>query len=110
MPRVRKDELEIGGTERAFAWFIEDDLRLATGANSGMISQPGSPRTRIRPQGPWSPIPAPIRRERQRLFSGRSDRVRPMALTGVDDVETACRMALRTLRIGSIGARVSERS
>src|SRR5882672_8045615 len=44
------------------------------GASSGMISQPGSPRTRIRPQGPGSPMPAPMRRERQRLFAGRSAR------------------------------------
>src|SRR5918993_5745170 len=44
------------------------------GASSGMISQPGSPRTRILPHGPASPMPAPIRAERQRLFSGRSER------------------------------------
>ncbi len=46
----------------------------AFGASSGMISQPGSPRTRIRPHGPGSPMPALIRRERQRLLSGRSAR------------------------------------
>ena len=39
-----------------------------------MISQPGSPRTRIRPHGPGSPMPAPMRRERHRLFAGRSAR------------------------------------
>ena len=44
------------------------------GASSGMISQPGSPRTRMRPHGPGSPIPAPMRRDRQRLFAGRSAR------------------------------------
>src|ERR1700722_15289080 len=44
------------------------------GASSGMISQPGSPRTRMRPHGPGPPIPAPMRRERQRLLAGRSAR------------------------------------
>src|ERR1700746_460527 len=39
-----------------------------------MMSQPGSPRTRMRPQGPGSPMPAPIWRERQRLLAGRSAR------------------------------------
>ena len=29
----------------------------AIGASSGMMSQPGSPRTRTRPHGPLSPIP-----------------------------------------------------
>ena len=38
------------------------------------MSQPGSPRTRMRPHGPGSPMPAPIRRERQRLLAGRSAR------------------------------------
>src|SRR5579863_3195275 len=46
----------------------------ATGARSGMISQPNSPRTRMRPHGPGSPIPAPIWRERQRLLAGKSAR------------------------------------
>ena len=46
----------------------------AAASSSGMISQPGSPRTRMRPQGPGSPMPAPMRRERQRLLAGRSDR------------------------------------
>ena len=44
------------------------------GFRSSMISQPGSPRTRILPQGPASPMPAPMRCERQRLFGGRSAR------------------------------------
>ena len=39
-----------------------------------MISQPGSPRTRMRPHGPSSPMPAPICLERQSLFGGQSDR------------------------------------
>src|SRR5262245_52947481 len=46
----------------------------AAGARSGMMFQPASPRTRMRPHGPGSPMPAPMRRERQRLFSGRSAR------------------------------------
>ena len=45
-----------------------------SGARSGMISQPASPRTSTRPHGPGSPIPAPIWRERQRLLAGRSVR------------------------------------
>ena len=42
------------------------------GASSGMISQPGSPRTSTRPAGPLLPMPAPICSDLQRLLGGRS--------------------------------------
>src|SRR5271165_4622042 len=41
-----------------------------------------APRTRIRPQGPASPMPAPIRRDRQRLLAGRSVRAHPATTSG----------------------------
>src|ERR1700722_16850067 len=40
------------------------------GASSGMISQPGSPRPRMRPHGPGSPMPGPIWPARPRLLAG----------------------------------------
>ncbi|CAF4059864.1 unnamed protein product, partial [Rotaria sp. Silwood1] len=43
-----------------------------SGVSSGIMFHPGSPRTRMRPQGPGSPMPAPIRALRQRLFAGKS--------------------------------------
>jgi hypothetical protein len=45
---------------------------LSAGANSGMFSHPGSPTTKMRPQGPLKPLPAPICSGRQILFAGRS--------------------------------------
>ncbi len=57
-----------------------------SGASSSMMFQPGSPRTRILPQGPGSPMPAPMRRERQRLFVGQVREVGAMAFASVDDV------------------------
>ena len=82
----------------------------ARGARSAMISQPGSPRTRMRPQGPGSPIPAPMRRERQRLFAGKSARSGrwPSRVWRIGN--PLMRKAPSTRLIGSMGARVSDRS
>ncbi len=57
-----------------------------SGASSGMISQPGSPRTRMRPHGPGSPMPAPMRCERQRLLARQIGQVGAVALARVHDV------------------------
>src|SRR5258707_4603349 len=80
------------------------------GASSGMISQPGSPRTRIRPHGPGSPMPAPICCERQRLLGGRSERSGRWPSRVWITCQPALRVAASSFLIGSIGARVSERS
>jgi hypothetical protein len=77
-------QFEIGRAERTFAGLVDDRLAGKRGVSSGIISQPGSPRTRMRPQGSGSPIPAPIRRDRQRLFAGK---VRPLPFASVENVE-----------------------
>jgi hypothetical protein len=38
-------------------------------------------------------MPAPMRRERQRLLAGRSRQVGPVAFAGVDDVKPLARIA-----------------
>ena len=47
---------------------------VGNGATSGMISHPGSPFTKIRPQGPSDPMAAPICSERHSLLAGQSAR------------------------------------
>ena len=85
----------------------------AIGASSSMICQPGSPRTRMRPQGPGSPMPtpfAPICRERQRLLAGRSARSgRWPSRVWITCMPSARASASRAW-IGPIGARVIDRS
>jgi hypothetical protein len=51
--------------------FVDDGLALLW-RELGNEPQPGSPRTRIFPHGPGSPMPAPMRRLRHRLLAGRS--------------------------------------
>src|SRR5262245_30193133 len=80
------------------------------GGGSGMRSQPGSPRTRTWPQGPGSPMPAPIRRAGHRWFAGRSDKSGRWRSRVWTMWNPAVRMAASTARMGSIGARVSDRS
>mmetsp|Transcript_14419 Transcript_14419/g.34750 ORF Transcript_14419/g.34750 Transcript_14419/m.34750 type:complete len:227 (+) Transcript_14419:179-859(+) len=77
-----------------------------SGASSGISSQPGSPRTRILPQGPSSPMPAPIWRLRQRLLAGRSARLRRWPSRVWITFTPAARAAASTRRSGSMGARV----
>ena len=67
-----EDQVEIGGAKDPLPGLSITGSH-GSGESSGMISHPGSPRTRIRPQGPGSPMPAPIW-QRQRLLSGRSER------------------------------------
>ena len=84
-----------------------------SGASSGMISQPGSPRTRMRPHGPASPMPrppSPMRRERQRLLAGRSARSGRCPSRVWMTAKPSSRITAIRRRIGSIGARVSARS
>src|SRR5258708_25968268 len=82
----------------------------AAGARTGMISHPASPRTRIRPHGPGSPMPAPIWRLRQRLLGGRSLRSGRWPSRVWITVQPALRAAASSFLIGSIGAPVSDRS
>ena len=56
-----------------------------SGASSGMISQPGSPRTRIRPHGPGSPIAAPMRSRSPALVGRQIGKIGAMAFAGVND-------------------------
>ena len=67
----------------------------AAAPTSGTISQPGSPRTRIRPHGPASPMPAPIRADRQQLVRRAVGQVGPVPLAGVDDRQAAARARRR---------------
>ena len=84
-----------------------------SGASSGMISQPGSPRTRMRPHGPASPMPGRLADPARApaLVGGQVGEVGAMAFARVDDVEAAARASRAiSVLIGSIGARVSDRS
>ncbi len=78
-----EDHLEIRRAEGALARLV-DEVSPGRGASSGMISQPGSPRTRM-------PPPAPGRRCRRRsagpptLVGGQVREIRPMALPRVND-------------------------
>ena len=58
-----------------------------SGASSGMISQPGSPRTRMRPHGPGIADAGADLPRAPALVGGQVGEVGPVALAGVDDVE-----------------------
>ena len=75
----------VGSVKRTLAWLVHDGL--AHWVGSAIMSWPGSPRTRMRPIGPGSPI----RREpAARLLGGRQVReVGAMTLARVDDVDPA---------------------
>ena len=82
-----------------------------SGASSGMISQPGSPRTRIRPHGPGIADAGADALRAPALVGRQIGQVGTVALAGVQDVVALpARIAASTRRIGSIGARSSDRS
>ena len=72
MPRLRQDALEVGGVERALAGLVEDHL---AGRRRELVDDvvAVSPRTRMRPFGPWSPIPSSSL-PRASLAGGQSER------------------------------------
>jgi hypothetical protein len=66
-------QFEIGGAKRAFAGLVVE--RFAGKRHELWNDLPARLPTNQYPSaGPGSPIPAPMRRERQRLFAGRSAR------------------------------------
>jgi hypothetical protein len=68
-----QDQLEVGGAERPLAGLVDDDLA-RFGVELGDDVPARLAPDRILPQGPGSPMPAPICCERQRLLAGRSAR------------------------------------
>src|SRR5690606_37193369 len=82
----------------------------SSGCSLGMISQPGSLRTGLGAQGAGSPIPDPMRCERQSLLAGRSDRSGMCPSRVWMMWYPSSRMACRTRPLGAIGARTCARS
>ena len=107
---LAQDQLEVGGAERALARLVDhrlagqrrqlgDDLPARLAAH-----QDAAARARIADAGADLPR-APA------LVGRQVGEVGPMALAGVEDRVAAVRAcAASTARIGSIGARVSDRS